>query len=475
MGIRNEPGSYKDPRGGVFYHHGKVCRWIADDADRFYRDLVAGPLFKKLVEAHLFVPTSPIEFNADDDVQKRFGPKAVFFEHRRIEFLSYPYEWSASMLVEAALLTLDLQERLLADRLTLKDGTPFNIQFEQARPLFIDLGSIERASTNGVWIAYDQFCRCFLYPLLSFHLGASSLPFGHPSRLDGLTLEETVRSLGLRPFWRYGLVFDYLLPALLTKLQGLKKPVSRRKVSLDRTFENSAEIQAHTVRRLRRFFERLRPRADSGDWVDYERTCTYSEEASASKKRFVEDALKSDGVRRVLDLGSNTGEYSMLAADRSCKVVAVDSDHASVDALFLWAKGRKADVLPLCLDIGNPPAPAGWFNEERAGFLGRAKERFDCVLALALVHHLLVTGRIPLSEIARLLRHLTSRLVVVEYVNPSDRMFQELLRYRTESYAAVTQTAFEERMSERFSILKKEALKVPEQSMDRCLYLMEAR
>ena len=50
--------------------------------------------------------------------------------------------------------------------LTLRDATPYNVQFVGTRPVFIDLGSFEPGADGGPWAAYTQFCRLFLYPLL---------------------------------------------------------------------------------------------------------------------------------------------------------------------------------------------------------------------------------------------------------------------------------------------------------------------
>ena len=91
---------------------------------------------------------------------------AGVLRHERIPFVSYPYEWTFSMLKDAALVQLDLLLAALEHDLVLKDSTPYNVQFRGARPLFVDIGSFERLREGEPWVGYRQFCMLYLYPLL---------------------------------------------------------------------------------------------------------------------------------------------------------------------------------------------------------------------------------------------------------------------------------------------------------------------
>ena len=66
-----------------------------------------------------------------------------FLAHEPIDPITYPHEWSVSMLADAGLLTLDIQRALLAAGCSLKDASAYNVQFVQGRPRFIDVSSIE--------------------------------------------------------------------------------------------------------------------------------------------------------------------------------------------------------------------------------------------------------------------------------------------------------------------------------------------
>ena len=90
----------------------------------------------------------------------------LLLEHPRVFFPSYPWEWTPGQWVAAGELTLELCGQLLREGWILKDATPLNILFDGARPVFIDLLSIERRDPRSpLWLAYGQFARTFLLPL----------------------------------------------------------------------------------------------------------------------------------------------------------------------------------------------------------------------------------------------------------------------------------------------------------------------
>lgn len=69
-------------------------------------------------------------------------------------------------------------------------------------------------------------------------------------------------------------------------------------------------------------------------------------------------------------------------------------------------------------------------NRETKSFLGRAEGQFDCVLLLAVVHHLPVTHGVPVEEVAGLAGRLTRGMVVVEWVGAEDAPDKRFLRGR---------------------------------------------
>jgi ribosomal protein L11 methylase PrmA len=472
--IEIDPGSFKDPAGGVFFYKNGVYRSVTCDSAKFYQNFVNSEFFNELVSKKYFVPSKQVELNSDSTITQKFGFRKKYFEHDLIEFLSYPYEWADSMLIDAGIHTLDLQEKLLQENLSLKDATPYNVQFNFSKPIFIDLCSVEKVSKNGVWIAYNQFCQTFLYPHLMSKFSVYDMRSIFLSHMEGLTFEQTYAALKLRPFWRLGLIIDYLFPAIFLKLKQNKNlNIGQKPISINRTVNNSAQIQMHTVKRLKKQLLKSSPKKLTGQWIHYTKTFSYSEEEYSVKKEFIDSLLHKVMPSRVLDLGCNIGDFSIIAAKRGCKVISLDYDNDCINYLYNTSKNANYNILPLCIDISNPSPSIGWFNKERPSFLKRVTSKFDCVFALALIHHLLITRRIPLMEVFHLLKDLTSNYLIIEYVGKEDKKFKELLFNRTENYDLYDKSAFEKTASAYFFIKKKIDIINPQKSLNRCLYLMK--
>src|SRR4051795_8872450 len=156
-----EPGSFRDPESRVFYAGDDVFRALSADGLSDFEALEA----TGLLDGERVVRTERADGAANATGLLVPEPAAIL-RHERIPFVSYPYEWTFSMLKDAALLQLDLLLAALEHDMVLKDSTPYNVQFKGARPTFVDVGSFERLRDGEPWVGYRQFCMLYLYPLL---------------------------------------------------------------------------------------------------------------------------------------------------------------------------------------------------------------------------------------------------------------------------------------------------------------------
>jgi SAM-dependent methyltransferase len=184
-----------------------------------------------------------------------------------------------------------------------------------------------------------------------------------------------------------------------------------------------------------------------------------------AKQVFLENSLRDLRPHRVLDIGCNTGFFSFIAARSGARVVAIDYDEAVVGQVYREAKKEELNVLPLVVNISRPTPRLGWCSSENPSFLDRAVGRFDLVMMLAVVHHMLVTERIPLREVIRVAAELTTKNLIIEYVPPDDKMFRRLLRGRDYLHEAVTVGNFVHAVSEFFHIVRSETLPESERQM----------
>jgi hypothetical protein len=100
-------------------------------------------------------------------------------------------------------------------------------------------------------------------------------------------------------------------------------------------------------------------------------------------------------------------------------------------------------ILPLVVNLARPTPAFGWRNEECPSFLDRARGKFDVVLMLAVLHHLMVKEQIPLPAILELAAELTSQYLIIEFVAPEDPMFRHLVRGRAELFSGLSKESFE--------------------------------
>jgi 2-polyprenyl-3-methyl-5-hydroxy-6-metoxy-1,4-benzoquinol methylase len=362
----------------------------------------------------------------------------LWLQHPRIDPISYPWEWTTAQWCSAAELTLRLAGQAIDADWNLKDATPLNVLFDGSQPVLVDVLSFEPRDPNStVWLAYGQFVRTFLLPLLA----AKYLKWPLEATLfwrDGYEPATLYRAL--QPWQRiYPSLLDVV--TLATLLDGSPKSVERTRKAPS---VSDPALATHILhKRLARLARQIRHAAQSNQgsqWSRYEKNATHYQPADVeSKQQFVQRMLDRCRPARVLDIGANTGTYSLLAADAGAQVVALDSDRAALEMLWSTANRQKKPVTTLVANIARPTPAAGWRNEEQLSLLERIGGKFDMVLMLAVIHHLILREQVPLGHIGELCATLTRRWLILEWVPPSDPMFQEWLRGRDDLYGHLSQ------------------------------------
>lgn len=429
--VRFDSTSYIDPTGRVFYWKDNIYRAFYPANSSFYEGLLSSDAMRKFISRGKVVET---EIEPELELEG-FGLVA---KHRRIERVSYCFEWSAGMLKEAAILTLQLAIEVCEDDIVLQDASPFNIFFEASKPVFVDVGSFTPASNNYLWAAYQQFCNFFLFPLYVYSSGNSSIPRALlRDCYDGMAGSDAARTLGILDKLKSPGYFSRVsLPEIGSRFSG--KPQRRKEMdSIYSRLSDRIDIPKVRKRFLAKLYKDVRsiklPRADS-NWSDYyEQT---EEQTLKLKMEEVGKILDRLAPKSVLDIGCNRGVFSMLAAERGAKVVAFDSDHECVDRLFDISREKGADILPLVLNILNPSPGIGW----RGIQYRPAHERLKCemVFAFALIHHLVFTGGQDFDRIAESVKDFQTRWAIFEYVDQNDPMAGLLPRRPTVDYSWYT-------------------------------------
>ncbi len=374
------------------------------------------------------------------------GLWAAVLEVERLPVITYPYEWSFEMLRQAALLTLDVSTTCLDAGFQLKDASAYNIAFARGRPLFLDIGSIEKGY-GGLWIGYSQFVSHFLIPLLvTAHL---KIPFQPLLRahLEGVPLEVGARMFHGRQGLRPGIAFHVRYAARVTQRASRRSADDRKR--LTRELKVPIEGVKGNIGRLRRLIEGLKGPTGT-EWIDYERSNTYADDETRAKLGFVAAAARDNAGAVAWDVGANAGLFSTAMVDHFDSVVAIEPDPGAADLLHRRSLDH-ANLHPVVMDITDPSRDRGWRLQERASLSIRAPADFSTWLAV--IHHLCLGRGYPLSEVMALIAE-TSPVAVVEFVDAEDDMAVELLASRNEVPHGYSRSVFQTALTDRFDVIE---------------------
>ncbi len=453
------PGAtFRDPAGSLSFEDGLVLRRIGESARAEVLALLDAPFCGAMQQRGDLI---------DAEVDDSGG--ALCLRHPRIQVPTYPWEWTPSQWLAAAGLTLDLCEEALAAGWILKDATPLNVLFVGARPIFVDILSFERRDPrSSLWLAYGQYVRTFLLPLLMSRSLSWPLSLSLFKR-DGYEPADCYAALGWWQRLSRQALWPITLPTLLDRRKSATEPAARVVAARAHDPEVALRVLRRTLNDLRSRTRRAVPDSAPSEWSSYPCALShYTAEQSAEKLAWVRRSLAASRPARVLDIGANTGEFSALAAESGAEVVALERDQASADRIFKMARARSLAIQTIHADIARPTPAVGWENAESMALLPRLEAQFDLVLMLAVIHHLLLMEQIPLPAILTLCSRLTRRHLVVEWVPVEDPMFQSLMRGRDALYGSLSEADLLAACAGRFSVLDRHAL-----GNGRVLFLLE--
>ena len=458
---RIDSGSFRDRDGRIYRCGERILRGISAGALEDYRKLESKKFFKRFTDAGKLVATKEVpldEVPLPDEEKARW---AGFLEHERVPVVSYAYEWTFGMLQDAAVLTLDLLEAAIKADMTLKDATPYNVQFVGGKPVFIDIPSFETLEPGSTWSGYRQFCEMFLFPLmLQAYKGVDIQPMMRSS-IDGVGIQTMARMFGFWNRFKKG-VFSHVW--LQAKLDSRYGSTSQDVKSELKSAGFSKELILANVRKTRKLVQKLSWGGEGSEWGSYEEFHNYSEADHSRKEAYIDDCVRESGARTVWDIGANTGQFSRIASKHAQQVLAMDIDHFAVERMYRrnGAEGVE-NILPLVQNVCDPSPNWGWRNCERTDLVTRAKP--DLVLCLALIHHVVITANVPLDEFIAWLASLTDQLVI-EYVSRSDDKVETLLRNKQDKYHDYSRENLEAALAAHFEIRSQ----LPLESGNRFLY-----
>lgn len=448
-----QPSSFRDPSGFIFEKENVLYRQVNKVFKEHFDFFISSGFYEKLEKQQLLIPHEIIQENLTGSSEWHATLKP-----ERIEFISYPWEWSFDMLKDAALLTLRLAKEAVASGMVLKDATPYNIQWHKGQLIFIDTLSFEKHNPDEPWIAYRQFCENFLAPLLLMHYSKNSLQQLLLAYPEGIPLAVAKSLLPRRSKFSLHTYLHIHLHAGIAK---------KKNITASSKTKFSKQKFLNLISSLEIVITRLRSPEQSTAWSAYYEEASQRNDYLQQKKKIISNWIdKLPAIKTAADLGANDGEFSRLLSSKNIQTIAADFDPYCINKLYNQLKaGKEKNIQPLIVDLSNPSPAIGVNNNERASFISRLHA--DLALALALVHHLAIGKNIPFEMVADLFQKICSTLII-EFVPKQDEKVKFMLKDKKDIYSNYSEDNFEKVFAKYFKVVNKASIS----DSGRTIYLM---
>ncbi len=455
--MKREPSSFRDPSGFIYRENDTFYRQINPVFFEEHQAAKSAGIYQKLQEKKWLIGHEEISSDRDK----------IVLRPEQIPFISYPYEWSYSQYKHAAQLTLKIQSFLLEHGFSLKDASAFNVTFHNGKPVFIDTLSIEPYKESQPWRALKQFSEHFFAPLLLAQKYGSRHLKTLLHSIDGIPLAEVKSHLSLKQ--RLHPVIHSHISLLIDKAASIGNSGNKDD---NKQPTLSKEAQLKILKVLNQHVAKMHLKENT-EWSDYYQQTNYQEQSFTQKKKTVQEWTADLNVERAVDLGGNNGEFGELLLKNTSDVIVSDIDQAAIDQSYQrFLKNGK--VNSVVIDLLQPSPAIGFGNAERASFMDRVKTWSpDLGMALALIHHLTLTGNVPFNMSAAFFASFCPYLLI-EFPDRDDSWVKYILdskrdaRHLFDFYGV---SAFAKAYTEKFSILKQEKIA----GTERTLFLMQRK
>lgn len=408
--------SFRDPSGYIFIENNEVRRVINPIYFKQYNTLTNSGFYQNLIKNGLLISHEELSNTENEIVLKA----------EKIPFVTYPYEWSFNMYKEAALLTLRLQKYSLEKGFSLKDASAFNITFHKGKAIFIDTLSFDFYIENSPWRAYKQFITHFFGPLVLAHYHGSQMLKSLSNFIDGIPVKMISSMLPGRTRFSPTLYSNIHLLAKLEDKHNEDYKGESKVGSL------SKKGQLNIIKSLYDYIKKLEVKEDS-EWGNYYNKTNYSTEAFNNKAEYINQWANKLEAKTLIDIGGNDGTFVRKVQDRLDLALVSDIDNNAVDANYKTMKlSGENFMLPFVLDVLSPSPAIGFNNTERDSFLKRITDFSpDITLALAVIHHISLSGNVPFRRSAEFFSSFSKHLII-EFPKRNDSWVQRLLNNKAD-------------------------------------------
>lgn len=380
--------------GQTFVRDGRIFRVINEKSQAETKELLKSGLIDELVDNKLF----PKTWVSDVDVEGY----SMVLEHEFVDNASLPFEWSFSMIRDAAICVLKVFAICNRYGYGLTDTHNYNVLMQGCKPIFVDFGSIRLGAK------FDE--------KLTGLIDYSYLPLVLMSMNESTFAKRILSDEYIERFLPYtGYSDSVLVKGLKTKLYAGNQKNKIKRVLNFLGAKYNYKLHHLTPDKFDRLLMDVVPQQETTMWGTYHEAYNGSSGTNITPRfeRIVE-WVNGLQVESVLDIAGNQGLVSKMLVER-CKsvrkVICQDYDGNAIEKLYNHIKDtRFAGVIhPLHSNILYPID----LNYYRS-FKSRIKSQL--VMCLALTHHLVLSQGFSLDLIMRKLHEITEEYLIVEFM-----------------------------------------------------------
>lgn len=418
-----------DEIGKIFKWSGGIFRIVNLKFHNEVKHMFKCGLMDKLINNGYFVEThiSKYHFETDD----------LILEHKVIDNITHKQEWTFDMIKDVSILILKINMICFEFGYELKDCHTANILFEGTIPKYIDFGSIVRRRTYGkLWMCKNEFLQTYFYPLSLRKKGFDNLMVNMNKINDILPLQElyylNFRGIPkifiilydkfrliireLRYWIRSGNIEELVVTEEKNSFRKFTKKIVKNLNSI-KFINDSNSIQSekkaiNDCQQLIQKLEKITIHKKESVWGEYQ-TNYYENNQKSEITRFshIIESLKNISIKSSVEIGGNQGYFSKLLVQNNIveKAIVSDYDYNAINILYNYTKidkQLKNLIVPLVLNINSVSSK------------NQIKNRLDAdiVIALALVHHLILTQGVNIDMLIEKLSWFTRKYILIEFM-----------------------------------------------------------
>lgn len=407
-----------DTRGEVQLTENSVVRTTVDS----YLDIVKKTFerYKAFAKEH------------SDIVETKMEGKKLL--HKRY-ITTYPHEWTANMIKDAIIFDFQLALKLRKYGLLLTDFVLRNNIFNYTQPIYVDFHGIV---TEDI---FNNEKSQFLFTNENDNISQI---------WDRSQIEREGPIEGIRVFIQFALKKDtlttqrknisnidyYVLSERTEDKWGIFKELHSTK-SVTEIYKSLINLIqsipvgscSHPNQYPATYYSDKHENFDHNDRTNW-----------LPKQNSIYEILSKYKPKTVIDIGCNTGWFSILSERFGSKVISIDADDGVVDNLYLYSKKHKLNILPLKISFEDLDKKYIYkkypFANRKKSF--ESKELFaapilrlksDLTLCLALVHHLVLAYGMNIEKVMNILSRITKKVLVLEVPDLQDSLIRRNLSY----------------------------------------------